>query len=81
MTESGHNLAERVRDFVHRIENLEETRREIGGEIRGIFAEAKSEGFDRLVLREILRLRRMDKQARLAFEESVDELRRYCELG
>ena len=45
--------------FIERIERLEEEKRELGADIREVFAEAKSAGFDTKVMRQILRLRKM----------------------
>ena len=43
-----------------RIERLEEERKALGGDIRDIYAEAKSAGFDVKVLRQLIRVRRQE---------------------
>ncbi|MBO7258022.1 MAG: DUF2312 domain-containing protein [Alphaproteobacteria bacterium] len=45
--------------FIERIERLEEERKELGADVREIFAEAKGEGFDTKIMRQIIRLRKM----------------------
>ncbi|MBE6455185.1 MAG: DUF2312 domain-containing protein [Alphaproteobacteria bacterium] len=45
--------------YIERIERLEEERKELGADVREIFAEAKGNGFDTKVMRQILRLRKM----------------------
>lgn len=52
--------ADRLRSLIERIERLEEEKKAIAGDIRDIFAEAQSAGFDVKIMREILRLRKMN---------------------
>lgn len=60
----GHNSqsvsAERLTSFIQRIERLTEERKTIGADIREVFAEAKCDGFDVRIMREVIRLRGMD---------------------
>ena len=51
---------DKLRAFVERIERLEEERKAIGGDIRDVLAEAKADGYDTKVLRQVIRLRRQD---------------------
>ena len=60
MTEVGGIAVDRLRSLIERIERLEEEKKAIAGDIRDIFAEAKSAGFDVKVMREIPKLRKMD---------------------
>lgn len=71
MSEPGHNSGEetaqwgnisagRLRSLVERIERLEEERKALGGDIKDIFAEAKSAGFDVKVLRQLIRIRKQE---------------------
>ncbi len=56
-----HNIAmERLKSVIDRIERLEEERKALGSDIKDIFVEAKSAGFNPKVIRELLRLRKMD---------------------
>ena len=56
--------AERLRSFVERIERLEEEKAALAGDIREVYSEAKGSGFDIKVLRQVMRLRKLDKTAR-----------------
>lgn len=59
-TKVGGIAVERLRSLVERIERLEEERKALGGDIRDIYAEAKSAGFDVKVLRQLIRLRKQE---------------------
>jgi uncharacterized protein (UPF0335 family) len=68
----GGIAAGRLRAFVERIERLEEEKAQIARDIREVFAEAKAAGFDTKVLRQVLRLRRMEQADRREQEEILD---------
>ena len=51
---------DQLRSIVERIERLEEEKKAITDDIREVFAEAKANGVDTKVLRQVLRLRRQD---------------------
>ncbi len=57
---AGGIAADRLRSIVERIERLEEERKALADDIKDIFAEAKSAGFDVKVLRQVLRLRKQE---------------------
>ena len=59
-TKTGGIAADRLRSIVERIERLEEERKALGGDIRDIYAEAKSAGFDVKVLRQLIRIRKQE---------------------
>jgi uncharacterized protein (UPF0335 family) len=59
-TKTGGIAADRLRSIVDRIERLEEERKALGSDIRDIYAEAKSAGFDVKVLRQLIRVRRQE---------------------
>lgn len=52
--------AERLRSLVERIERLDEERKALGNDIRDIYAEAKSAGFDVKVVRQLIRIRKQE---------------------
>lgn len=52
---------ERLTAFVQRIERLEEERAGISGDIKEVYAEAKSAGYDTKVVRILIRERKMDR--------------------
>jgi uncharacterized protein (UPF0335 family) len=74
----GHNSnmtaaqGEKFRGFVAEIERLEEEMRSLASDRGNIYKRAKSEGFDTKALREAIRLRRMNDEARNAFMNAVD---------
>jgi uncharacterized protein (UPF0335 family) len=75
-TRTGGIAAERLRSIVDRIERLEEERKALGGDIRDIYAEAKSAGFDVKVLRQLIRLRRQEPADVQEQETLLDVYRR-----
>lgn len=60
MTFYGGLSAEHLRQFVERLERLEEEKKNIADDIRDVFAEAKGSGFDVKTIRQILKLRKSD---------------------
>ena len=63
---------DQLRAFVERIERLEEERKAIGDDIRDVYAEAKGNGFDTKILRQVIRIRKLDKSERLEQEAILD---------
>lgn len=51
---------DRLRSIIERVERLEEERKALSGDIKDIFAEAKSAGFDVKVIRQVIRIRRQE---------------------
>jgi uncharacterized protein (UPF0335 family) len=70
--DAGGIAADRLRSFVERIERLEEEKAAISRDIREIFAEAKAVGFDTKILRQVIRLRKMEHADRREQEELLD---------
>ena len=60
----GSVAADQLRLFIERIERLEEEKKGIADDIRDVYAEAKGQGYDSKTMRVIVRLRRMEKDAR-----------------
>lgn len=56
--------ADRLRLLIERIERLEEEKKGISDDIKDVYAEAKSTGYDVKTIRQIVRLRRMEKHVR-----------------
>lgn len=52
--------AEQLRSFIERVERLEEEKAALTADIREVFAEAKGQGFDTKIMRQIVRLRKLD---------------------
>jgi uncharacterized protein (UPF0335 family) len=55
---------DRIRSFIERVEHIDEEIKALSEGKKEVFSEAKGEGFDVKVLREILRLRKQDKEDR-----------------
>jgi len=64
--------AEQLQDIIERIENFEARKAEIAGYIRDVYAEAKGNGFDAKILRQIIRLRKLNKAERQEQEALLD---------
>ena len=60
----GNVAADQLRLFIERIERLEEEKKGIADDVKDVYAEAKSNGYDTKTMRSIVRLRRMEKHAR-----------------
>ncbi|WP_240655171.1 DUF2312 domain-containing protein [Rhodovarius crocodyli] len=56
----GGVAADRLRSIVERIERLEEERKAIGSDVKDIYAESKSAGFEPKVIRQIIALRKKE---------------------
>jgi uncharacterized protein (UPF0335 family) len=76
MKRSGGIAADRLRSFLERIERLEEEKAGLTADIREIYAEAKGSGFDTKVMRQIVRLRKMDSADRQEQEALLEVYRR-----
>jgi uncharacterized protein (UPF0335 family) len=72
----GNISAERLRSLVERIERLEEERKALSSDIKDIFAEAKSAGFDVKVMRQLIRLRKQEPAEIEEQETLLDVYRR-----
>ncbi len=59
-TKTGGIAADRLRSLIDRIERLEEERKALGSDIKDIYAEAKSAGFDVKVMRQLIRIRKQE---------------------
>ncbi|HSK41134.1 MAG TPA: DUF2312 domain-containing protein [Arenibaculum sp.] len=57
----GGIAADRLRSFIERIERLEEEKKGLQDDIKDVYAEAKGTGFDIKIMRQIIRLRKMEK--------------------
>jgi uncharacterized protein (UPF0335 family) len=62
----------KIRSFVERIENLDAELAELNEQKKEVFAEAKGDGFDVRILKEIIKLRKQDKDERDEREGLLD---------
>lgn len=72
MSDVGGVSSAQLRSFIERIEQLEEEKAALGEQIRDVFAEAKGTGFDVKVIRQVLKIRKLETQERLEQEELLD---------
>jgi uncharacterized protein (UPF0335 family) len=72
MARPGGIAADQLRSLVERIERLEEDRRAIAEDIRDVYAQGKAAGFDIRTMRQVVRLRRLDKGERDEQEALLD---------
>ena len=80
MTQVGGIATDRLRSLIERIERLEEEKKALGGDIRDIYAEAKSAGFDTKIMRTIIKLRKMNASDREEQEYLLDTYRKALDL-
>ncbi|MEM9616920.1 MAG: DUF2312 domain-containing protein [Pseudomonadota bacterium] len=64
--------ADRLRSFIERVERLEEEKAAILNDVKEIYAEAKGEGYDVKILRQVVRIRKMDRAERQEQEAILD---------
>ncbi len=76
MAEVGGIAVDRLRSFLERIERLEEDKAALAGDIREVYAEAKATGFDLRTIRQVVRLRKLDRDARHEQEHLLDLYKR-----
>ncbi|MBS4773405.1 MAG: DUF2312 domain-containing protein [Proteobacteria bacterium] len=79
-TEVGGIAADRLRSLVERIERLNEEKAALESDIRDIFAEAKSAGFDVKIIREVIRLRKMNAADRDEQESLLEIYRKALDI-
>jgi uncharacterized protein (UPF0335 family) len=72
---------DRLRSLVERIERIEEEIKGLSDDKKDIFIEAKGEGFDVKILREVIRLRKQDKNERDERESLLDVYMHALETG
>ena len=72
MTDTVGIPGDRIRSFIERIEHIDEEIKALNEGKKEVLSEAKGEGFDVKVLKEILRLRKQDKDERDEHESLLD---------
>ena len=76
MTDAGRVAGDRLRTIIERIERLEEEKKALADDIREVYSEAKGAGFDVKVIRQVVRLRKMDATDRSEMEQVLDVYKR-----
>jgi len=64
--------ADRLRSIIKRIEKLEEDKAAVGEDLKEVYAEAKGTGFDVKIIRQIVRMRKIEVEKRREQEELLD---------
>ena len=72
---------DRLRLLIERVERLEEEKKGIADDIRDTYAEAKAVGYDVKIMRQIVRLRKMNKDDRAEMEMLLDTYKAALGLG
>ncbi len=76
MADVGGIAADRLRSFIERIERLEEEKAALTADIREVFGEAKGTGFDTKIMRQVIKLRKMESNDRQEQEHLLDLYKR-----
>ena len=61
MSKAGGVAGDHLKSFIERIERLEEEKKALGEDIRDVYSEAKANGFEAKIMRQIVKIRKMDK--------------------
>jgi uncharacterized protein (UPF0335 family) len=72
MADTGGIAGERLKSFIERIERLEEEKAALAEDIREVYSEAKGNGYDVKIMRQIIRLRKLDSSDRQEQEAILD---------
>jgi uncharacterized protein (UPF0335 family) len=76
MTDVGGVAADQLLSYIERIENLEEEKAGVSADIKNVFAEAKSNGFDVKTMREIIKIRKLEAIVRQEQETLLELYKR-----
>ena len=72
MTSVGGIAADQIKQFIERIERLDEEKSAIAEHMREVYAEAKANGYDTKILRKIIALRKKEPNERYEEQELLD---------
>jgi uncharacterized protein (UPF0335 family) len=72
---------DQLRLFIERIERLEEEKKGVSDDVRDVYSEAKSNGYDAKIMRQIVRLRKMTNDDRAEMEALLDTYKSALGLG
>ena len=71
----GNVAADQLRLFIERIERLEEEKKGIADDVKDVYAEAKSRGYDTKTMRAIVRLRKLETHTRQEMDALLETYR------
>jgi uncharacterized protein (UPF0335 family) len=73
VSDAGHNVTDdRLRLLIERVERLEEEKAAIADDIKDVFLEAKAVGYDAKIMKQVIRLRKMQPDDRREMETILD---------
>jgi uncharacterized protein (UPF0335 family) len=72
MPDVGGVAGAQLKSFIERVERLEEEKRALGEDIKEVYAEAKGTGFDTKIMRQMIKIRKMDKDEHDEQESLLD---------
>lgn len=81
MTKLGNVDAERLTSLIERVERLEEEKKAISDDIKDVYAEAKAVGYDTKIMKQIVKLRKMDASERDEMEFMLDVYKKALKLS
>lgn len=64
--------AEQLRQYIERVERLEEEKKGVSDDIKDVYGEAKATGFDAKIMKQIVRLRKKTRDARMEEEALLE---------
>jgi len=64
--------AAELRQFIEKVERLDEDKAEIQNHIKDVLSEAKAQGFDTKIMRQVIRMRKMKKEELIEQQELLD---------
>lgn len=72
MSNNGGIAGDHLRSFIERIERLEEEKKAISEDLKEVYAESKSVGFDPKIIRTVIKIRKMEPNDRQEMEALLD---------
>jgi len=78
--DTGGIAAAKLKAFVERIERLETEKADLAADIREVYAEAKGNGFDTKIMRQVIKLRKMEEPDRKDMDETLDLYRKALDV-
>jgi uncharacterized protein (UPF0335 family) len=76
MPDVGGVAGAQLKSLIERIERLEEEKRALGEDIKQVYAEAKGTGFEPKIMRQIIKIRKMDRDEHDEQESLLDVYKR-----
>lgn len=77
----GDNTKKALKEYIERVERLEEEKKGIADDIKEVFANAKGDGFDTSIMRTVIKRRKMERDERheidslvAVYEDTLEEL-------